>query len=131
MACLDNRDGMTFNHRRQSQDTVLCQKILDISSHSRLWIAPYSHSLFPDAPQVNISEDYLLDAGDGDYCFAENPFSPALKKWIEKIIIFRWNRDYPFDTSFPIPLNQWHCTTATDFIGSSHNITMETYFPVS
>ena len=47
----------------------------------------------------------------------------------EKIIIFRWNRDYPADFYFDIDLQQnWQLESSADFVGSSHDkITEETY----
>ena len=50
--------------------------------------------------------------------------------WIEKIILFKWNRNYPGDFFFDIDVtsNHWILQESKDFPGSSHEkITMEVY----
>ena len=47
---------------------------------------------------------------------------------IEKLIVFKWNREYPSDFSLDIDLSQWSLISTTDFKGNSHEkITMEVY----
>ena len=86
--CIDDKNGMLFNRRRQSRDSVLCERVLAHSSKSNLWINEYSSSLFsPD--NVKIDENFLEKAGDGDYCFIENvDFQPFLVKAISNISVF-------------------------------------------
>lgn len=50
--------------------------------------------------------------------------------FIEKVILFHWNRAYPSDMKFPINLHngKWTLLFTEDFAGSSHNqITMEVF----
>ena len=50
------------------------------------------------------------------------------KERIKKIILFKWNRIYPADMYFDIPLveNEWKLTYVDEFEGNSHEkITME------
>lgn len=126
--CIDDKNGMLFNRRRQSRDSVLCERVLAHSSKSNLWINEYSSSLFsPD--NVKIDENFLEKAGDGDYCFIENvDFQPFLDK-AERIIIYRWNRVYPSDKKFDDSvLASRRLIESTDFKGSSHEkITEEIY----
>ena len=50
------------------------------------------------------------------------------EKWIEKLMIFKWNRVYPKDFEFDIDLSEWKLSQSSEFKGSSHdNITMEVY----
>ncbi len=42
MICLDDRGGMLFNKRRQSQDVLLRQQILTETAGGRLWMNSYS-----------------------------------------------------------------------------------------
>lgn len=90
----------------------------------------YSQKLFEsnDAINVCISDHFLDDASSGDYCFVEDqPLLSHIGK-IEKIIIYRWNRVYPHDMKFDLPLNNWSLSSTEDFTGSSHDkITEEVY----
>ena len=50
------------------------------------------------------------------------------EKLIEKIILIKWNRDYPADFKLDIDLSSWNLIDMTEFIGYSHKtITMEVY----
>ena len=63
IVCLDNANGMMFNHRRQSRDANVVKDILKTINGASLLIAPYSESLFSQAEcSVSISESFLADA---------------------------------------------------------------------
>lgn len=131
IVALDDRGGMMFNNRRQSQDRLLRERVLNMTTGKRLWMNHYTEKQFADAdsyPQINVSDDFLSEAGPGEYCFVENvPLSDYIR-WIEKLIIYRWNRAYPGDQQFDIPLDGWTMESTTDFPGSSHEkITEEVY----
>lgn len=40
--CVDDKGGLAFNHRRQSRDRVLNERILMHCGMHRLWISPYT-----------------------------------------------------------------------------------------
>lgn len=127
---IDDNGGMMFNHRRQSRDRVALQMILDMTSI--LWMNEYSASLFTDlaAPQIQVDAQFLDKAGPADYCLVENVDVSPYLPFIEKIILFHWNRSYPSDMKFPIKLDggKWVRQSQEDFVGSSHEkITMEVY----
>ena len=48
IVAVDDRNGMTFNHRRQSQDKRLRERILSITKKGKLWMNAYSHKQFVD-----------------------------------------------------------------------------------
>ena len=123
---------MMFNHRRQSQDRVALQRILDMAAGSTLWMNEYSAGLFTGytAPQIQVDAQFLDKAGTEDYCFIENVDVSPYLPFIEKIILFHWNRAYPSDVKFPIrPENgERTCMAQENFAGSSHEkITIEVY----
>lgn len=130
MVCVDDSLGMLFNNRRQSRDKVLISKIIEMSNISKLWINEFSRPLFDsfESQIMLINDDFLEVAGKGDYCFVENcSLSPYIDK-VEKLIVFKWNREYPSDFSLDIDLSQWSIISTTDFKGNSHEkITMEVY----
>ena len=132
IACLDNDGGMMFNHRRQSQDRYLRDRIVEITGDSALWMNHYSAGQFDagSIPHLNIDDAFLREAVDGDYCFVEDAPLAAFEKWIEKLIIFRWNRTYPADQHFDLLLtpDKWRKVETKEFAGHSHDlITMEVY----
>lgn len=132
IACIDEKNGMMFNRRRQSRDRILREDILQECQGKSLWMNPYSYGLFADNPPdgITVSEDFLTQAGDGDYCFIEDADITGFLPQIQEIILYQWNRRYPADTYFPINLTDgnWELMERTEFAGSSHErITKEHY----
>ncbi|MFR1722417.1 hypothetical protein [Emergencia timonensis] len=132
MICLDDRGGMLFNKRRQSQDVLLRQQILTETAGQRLWMNSYSAKQFAEESAANIvvDETFMDKARPGDFCFIENVAPSAYEDKIEKIILYRWNRTYPGDLYFDIPLEEhgWKLIETDDFAGHSHEkITKEVY----
>ncbi|MCR4943962.1 MAG: ribonuclease Z [Clostridium sp.] len=132
IVCLDNNNGMMFNNRRQSQDRILREHILNLTKGSKLYMNSYSYKQFSnDAASQNIivDENFLFKASKEDYCFVENmPLAEHIES-IEKIIVYKWNRDYPSDFTLDITIdNEWKLTQTEEFKGSSHDkITEEIY----
>ena len=132
IACLDQRNGMAFNHRRQSQDCVLRGHVAELVANAPLWMNHYSASQFAteSIPNLNIDDAFLQKAAQGEYCFVEDAPLAPFEKWIERIIIFRWDRTYPADQYFDLQLgpDQWHLIGMSEYAGHSHDlITMEVY----
>lgn len=126
--CLDDKNGIQFNKRRQSRDSVICDRILSITKGGALWMSQYSAKMFLSA-NVNVDAEFLNLANDGDYCFVENDdFMRYLDK-LEKVIVYRWNRVYPSDKKVATDfLNEKQLNSSIDFKGSSHErITEEIY----
>lgn len=126
LCCVDDHMGMTFNHRRQSQDRILRQRILELSA-GFLWMNEYSAKQFTDAAgQIIVDPDFTHKCPNGAYCFVEDV--PVQMLLPERIILYRWNRTYPADTYFDIPLTEWNLLHVYDFPGYSHErITEEVY----
>lgn len=89
LACVDDDMGMLFNKRRQSQDKVLLNHILDITANGRLWMNHYSARQFESdsEPQINIDENFLSEAAPGEFCFSEDVDVGPYGQWVEKIIL--------------------------------------------
>ena len=81
--CLDDRGGMTFNRRRQSQDRCVRERVIQMVEGSRLRMNPYSAGQFEkeNVPNLCVEENFLDKGEAGDYCFVENcplaPYAPA------------------------------------------------------
>ena len=132
MTCLDDKGGMMFNHRRQSQDRILREDVLNTAGERKLWLNSYSARQFTPEQQdrLQISENFLAEASEGAFCFVEQgPLGPVEEK-IEQLILYKWNRLYPSDVRLDLPLAEhgWVLKESRDFAGSSHEkITREVY----
>lgn len=129
--CVDNRSGMLFNSRRQSSDRYVITDIVKEVGGADLYLSPYSKSLFSNQElSLKVSEDFLGQAGAGDYCFVEKNNILPYKDSLESLIIYRWNRDYPGD--FYLDLNPEKFSskshTSIDFKGYSHDIITKEVF---
>lgn len=127
IVCVDNRNGMLFNNRRQSQDKELISKIIDLTSGTRLLMSEYSAPMFSGI-DIIADNNFLSQAQLGDFCFIEDEEIPVEN--IEDIYIFNWNRDYPADKyfDFDLELNGFKRLKKVDFSGNSHKkITLEIY----
>ncbi len=121
--CVDDNNGMMFNNRRQSQDRELRKRIGELSNGHRLFMNNYSFKQFKNYEYDNIivDESFLVNAKNGDYCFVENTDIKNYNSNIEKIVIYKWNREYPFDVKFSLPLQEWNLESSFDFKGYSHH----------
>ena len=126
IVCVDKSNGMLFNSRRQSQDSVLREKMLGIIGNDKLFLNAYSAKQFEKADNLHISETFIKDAGVNDFCFIENCDIPD--DGITEVYIFNWNRDYPADRYFELDLKPFKKIKTESFEGSSHKkITLEVY----
>ncbi len=143
IVCVDNNNGMMFNHRRQSQDKVLRKRILELTDGHELWMNSYSKKQFLQDIESNISnaqaengnvdeihadEDFLEKAGTGEYCFVEDEDVSAYGSRIEEVILCHWNRDYPADMYLRLDLSGYRLVETREYKGFSHEkITEERY----
>ena len=104
IVCLDDCEGMTFNRRRQSRDRVVTADIVR-EAGERLCMCPYSESLFLETEiERLVSENFLDEAQSGDWCFVENRALSPYREQIDEVLVYRWNRHYPSDTTFDLNL---------------------------
>lgn len=130
IVCLEDRGGMLFNGRRVSRDKTVIQKVIELSEGKRLWIHPFSTKLFGDElPEgICVDENFLKLAEKGEFCFVENQALQEVEERIEDVIVFWWNRKYPFDFKLDLDLDKLGKMTEEEFAGFSHEkITMTKY----
>lgn len=122
VACIDDRGGMLFNHRRQSQDRLLRQDLLREAGDRAVWMNEYSRKQFSEVPEnLRVAEDFYLQAAEGEFCFFEDVDPTPYLDRAEMILLYHWNRHYPSDPPrFPQPLEGWSVQRQEDFVGSSH-----------
>lgn len=129
IVCVDDNMGMAFNHRRQSRDRVVRERILDMTRGHGLWMSPDSARQFQDVPdRVTVSESFLEEAPAGDYCFVELHRVSGCGDRIEGVVLYHWNRRYPADLYFDLDLSQFTKQREQEFAGYSHaNLKEEIY----
>lgn len=132
IVCLDDKNGMMFNNRRQSQDKSLRQDIRKFIQNKNLFMNNYSYKLYKDIDngKVQVCDDFLSKCGDNDFCLIEDaPLFNYINN-INTLIVYKWNRVYPADLYFDIDLqaSNWKLIEISEFQGSSHDkITKEIY----
>lgn len=128
IVCLDDRNGMCFNHRRQSKDRQVIADIVARANGASVWMNGYSAPLFCGEASIYVSESFLDDAPTEAWCFVENQLLDAVKERIDALIVYRWNRHYPADMHLDVRLEEWLLVASEDFEGYSHEkITREEY----
>ena len=131
IVCLDEQNGMLFNHRRQTKDREVRRRILESLTGNRLWMNAYSAGQFEEeTDRLAVAEDFLNRAGEQEVCFVEDRDILPFLEQIQSLTVYRWHRRYPSDMKFPMQavLERLHPVSSTDFPGHSHDvITMEVY----
>lgn len=139
IVCIDKNNGMLFNNRRTSRDREVIKDIVNNCSDANIWVKEYSKELFEDYLDDNnlgslednnivVDEQYLLKIEDKDYCFIEDREIINYTDKVEKVIIYRWNRDYPADVYYEFDNNQFSLEETSEIKGYSHDIiTKEIY----
>lgn len=118
--CLDEKKGMMFGGKRQSQDSVLRQWIMNKTKGSKLWMSSYSAKQFKDQTGFVVDDNYDSKAALKDYCFVEDKEFSIEKA--DEVILCHWNRKYQADKAFDIDLKAcgFRKTESEDIKGSSH-----------
>lgn len=122
--CLDDRNGLQFNRRRQSRDSAVLE---DIRSQltGDLLVDPFSEKLMQQA-----DIPHVLPPESAEDFFAEDVPSEAILAQTQKIVLYRWNRHYPSDVRWEPNLSSmgFVLMETTEFPGTSHEkITREVY----
>ena len=127
IVCVEDKLGMMFNRRRQSQDRVLRERMLEMIGSENLCVSPYTAKQFEQQDRLTIIEDPQTLRGE-QWCFIEDPQQLPPEDQISRIVVYRWNRAYPSDQYFPMDLSRWELTSFQEFAGYSHEkITEEVY----
>ena len=122
--CLDDRNGLQFNKRRQSRDSAVLEDIRSQCA-GNLLIEPFSEKLIQE-----VEIPYVLPPETAENYFAENTPSKEVLENTNKLVIYRWNRHYPSDIRWEPDLTAlgFLLKETTEFPGTSHEkITREVY----
>lgn len=126
--CVDDQGGLSFNHRRQSQDRAVRDDILQMCGDTKLWITTYTAKQFQQQNNLLILQNDFDNIVSNDFYFIEDINPEPYINAANEIILYHWNRRYPADRKLELPLSGWKCVQRTDFPGYSHDkITKEVY----
>lgn len=124
---LDENNGMIFNNRRQSRDSKVVERIKAMVEGRRLYMDSYSAKLFEDF-EVIVDDNFLEKMTEEDFCFVEKAYLKEYDEKIKRLVVFRWNRIYPFDKVLDIGFEERTLEESYDFEGTSHEkITCEVW----
>lgn len=129
IVCIDKNKGMAFDKSRKLQDEILTDRILKITSGSKLLMNDYSYQLFDSNLQITPDNKFLENSTNNDFCFVEDVDISPYENKINTIILYRFNRAYPSDLKFNISLEKgWELISREDFEDlSQEKITEEIY----
>ena len=119
ITCINNSNGIMFNKRRVSKDALLIERLKGITKENKIYVSEYSKPLFDGFDNLVLS---IEDLTNNDFYFLEDEDYTGN---IDKIIIYKWNRDYPADKYFDIDLSSYELISTQDFQGSSHDLITE------
>ena len=114
--CLDDKNGLSFNNRRQSRDKILIENVI---KNDNIYIRDYSKNLFSKY-EVNVIDNISELPADAVY-FHEITNPEDIIDQFDIIIIYRWNRHYPSNVQFNFKMDLYKKILEEDFIGSSHD----------
>jgi hypothetical protein len=126
--CIEKNKGLTFFGKRQSEDSILREWILNYVNGAKLWVSRYTATQFKDTATIMIDDDYAHKAEENDFCWVEDkPYDISLAS---QVIVCNWNRRYPADKFFKEDLKAlgFKKIKKEEIKGSSHDkITIEIY----
>lgn len=128
--CLDDRNGLGFNGRRQSRDAAV---LADIQSRldGELLIDPLSLAMVREAGiPCCIALPDLPPELPGCHYFVEQREPGGWIAGARQVVLYRWNRHYPADRWFTVDLEAlgFRLQETGEFPGNSHEkITREVY----
>jgi len=129
--CVDDGGGMLFNKRRQSRDSKVLEDVVKTAGDGIIYISDFSEALFSESDISVISvPDPLYAVGKGGFAFIEDQPLLPYKDKIDRLIIYKWNKNYPKSTLLDVTPSKigLRLKTKRDFKGTSHDkITREEY----
>lgn len=127
--CLDNNGGISFGGKRQSKDRLFRKFLLDKAEKEKFQISmtPYSYGQFKEDERDELIDVKEAFSFDESCVFLERK---TLIPWerVDTLIICCWNRDYPADEYFNLPIGVECILQKTEeIVSDSRTLTIETY----
>lgn len=130
IVCIDERGGVCFHGRRVSQDRHQREDVLNHYGDEGLLMKESASHLYGINDSVTVIQDWRDELTECRWWVTEDTEFLCWEDQLKEIVIYQWNRTYPFDEKLPVPLDGriWKCIEKRQFSGSSHEkIDMEHY----
>lgn len=127
--CIDNRNGISFNKRRESRDRAVIEDIISMQSgrNRELLIEEYSFELFEGTNYEDVIKIKEVRNFDDSTALISDRYDFFVERWdpankgFDSFVIYRWNRGYPYDLELSENFNKpWKLISSVDLIGTSH-----------
>ena len=122
VCCIENNMGISFGGRRVSRDVMVCSDLLQLCQGHTLYMAPTSVKLFAGLTGeeiISISET-IPECNEDFYFYEGGPQDQFLLA--DRIILYKWNRDYPSDLKLELDLSKYDLKETYEFPGNSHDL---------
>lgn len=113
--CLDQKDGLLFNDRRQSRDREVVADIEKTIGHEEIGMSEYSAKLFEGHDNIVVTDD-LKDCRN---VFLEKDDLDLLD--FDELIIYRWDKVYPADARLTFDYKSMTLKDVSVITGYSHD----------
>ncbi len=113
--CLDQKDGLLFNDRRQSRDREVVADIEKTIGHEEIGMSEYSAKLFEGHDNIVVTND-LKDCRN---VFLEKDDLDLLD--FDELIIYRWDKVYPADARLTFDYKSMTLKDVSVITGYSHD----------
>lgn len=113
--CLDQKDGLLFNDRRQSRDREVVADIEKTIGHEEIGMSEYSAKLFEGHDNIVVTDD-LKDCRN---VFLEKDDIDLLD--FDELIIYRWDKVYPADARLTFDYKSMTLKDVSVITGYSHD----------
>ncbi|MFT4445069.1 hypothetical protein [Parvimonas sp. G1967] len=122
VVCLDENNGIRFFHKRQSQDELQRKNLFELIGNSKLFVSEYSYDLYKDFEFNFEIIDEKTKIIENSVFLYEGDFLEKFLSLVDEIIVYFWNRNYPFDEVFEEFLKDcWKEKEVFEFKGKSHD----------
>ncbi|MCI5996815.1 MAG: hypothetical protein PT934_03425 [Peptoniphilaceae bacterium] len=121
IVCVDDNLGISFFGKRQSMDEIQRKDVFETVKNNKVYLSQYSYDLYKD-----LNLDFKIVSGDEEnnfdgYFIYEGEFLESFIDYIDEIICYNWNRNYPFDETFDeLKKDIWKEIERLEFVGKSH-----------
>ena len=122
VVCLDENNGIKFFGKRQSQDELQRKNLFELIGNSKLFVSEYSYDLYKDFEFNFEIIDEKTKIIENSVFLYEGDFLEKFLSLVDEIIVYFWNRNYPFDEVFEEFLKDcWKEKEVFEFKGKSHD----------
>lgn len=122
IVCLDDQNGMMFNHRRLSRDRYIYEDAINQFGKENIVVKPQTAMLF--GAEDMICRDDLPCTSLEQYQWIEDDDLASFQDDIIEVVAYYWHRLYPSDLKLALDFHDgsWKIVDQKDFPGYSHDV---------